>query len=132
MAILACPAVIAFNLAPRAPDIVSARCAVRPRAQRVSVVNQIEDDLCSISLEPPSWRPPPREELISRLESEEYDVLVIGEDAESGHGGNAAPLMFGGAIYLSPELSKATKFAQGALVVCDCALGNVLPLEEAN
>ena len=121
MAILACPAVLAFNLAPRAPDIASAQCAVRPRAQRVSVVNQIEDDLCSISLEPPSWRPPPREELISRLESEEYDVLVIGGGATgSGVALDAATRGLRVAMvekndFASGTSSRSTKLIHGGL-----------------
>ena len=121
MAILACPAVLAFNLAPRAPDIASARCAGRPRAQRVSVVNQIEDDLCSISLEPPSWRPPPREELISRLESEEYDVLVIGGGATgSGVALDAATRGLRVAMvekndFASGTSSRSTKLIHGGL-----------------
>jgi len=34
-----------------------------------------------------------------------------------------APLMFGQAIYVSTDLEKATRFAEGVVVVCRCALG---------
>lgn len=33
-------------------------------------------------------------------------------------------LMFGQAIYVSKDLEKATRFAQGAVILCECALGS--------
>ena len=42
---------------------------------------ELDDDVCEVSLPAPSWRPPSREEMVSRLESEEFDILVIGGGA---------------------------------------------------
>jgi hypothetical protein len=42
-------------------------------------------------------------------------------EAMQEHAGDE--LMFGQAIYMSTDLEKATRFAQGALILCQCALG---------
>eukprot|EP00746_Dinoflagellata_sp_MGD_P166006 gnl/MRDRNA2_/MRDRNA2_95617_c0_seq1.p1 gnl/MRDRNA2_/MRDRNA2_95617_c0~~gnl/MRDRNA2_/MRDRNA2_95617_c0_seq1.p1 ORF type:complete len:561 (+),score=108.39 gnl/MRDRNA2_/MRDRNA2_95617_c0_seq1:72-1754(+) len=42
-------------------------------------------------------------------------------EAMQEHAGDE--LMFGQAIYVSTDLEKATRFAQGALILCQCALG---------
>lgn len=40
-------------------------------------------------------------------------------------------LMFGQAVYVSTDLEKATRFAQGAVLLCKCALGNAMPARTA-
>jgi len=41
-------------------------------------------------------------------------------------------LMFGQAVYVSSDLEKATRFADGALLLCQCALGNVQQAQAAS
>jgi len=40
-------------------------------------------------------------------------------------------LMFGQAIYVSTDLEKATRFAQGAVILCECALGKEKGMRQA-
>merc|ERR1719160_849540 len=46
----------------------------------------------------------------------------VQREAMEEHAGDE--LMFGQAIYVSTDLEKATRFAQGAVILCQCALGN--------
>jgi len=43
-----------------------------------------------------------------------------------------APLMFGQAVYVSTDLEKATRFAEGAVVLCQCAVGRVMDARTAS
>jgi len=40
-------------------------------------------------------------------------------------------LMFGQAVYVSTDLEKATRFAQGAVVLCECAVGKEMSARQA-
>jgi len=40
-------------------------------------------------------------------------------------------LMFGQAVYVSTDLEKATRFAQGAVILCQCAVGTEMTVREA-
>lgn len=50
-------------------------------------------------------------------------------EAMQEHAGDE--LMFGQAIYVSTDLEKATRFAQGAVILCQCALGNAKSVKTA-
>jgi hypothetical protein len=49
--------------------------------------------------------------------------------AAEEHAGD--PLMFGQAIYVSKALEKATRFAQGAVILCECAAGKAMDARSA-
>jgi hypothetical protein len=51
------------------------------------------------------------------------------KEAAQEHAGDM--LMFGQAVYVSKDLEKATRFAQGAVVLCRCALGKQMVAKEA-
>merc|ERR1719453_386685 len=50
-------------------------------------------------------------------------VYYTEEQRESAAEHMGDELMFGQAIYVSTDLEKATRFAQGAVILCQCALG---------
>lgn len=58
-------------------------------------------------------------------------VFYTDAQRESGQEHMGDLLMFGQAIYVSTDLEKATRFAQGALLLCKCALGSTLQARTA-
>jgi len=71
-----------------------------PRVMSVVAAADEEPEVCSLFLEAPSWRAPARDEMVSRLESDEFDVLVIG----------------GGAVGAGVAMDAATRGLKVALV----------------
>ena len=58
----------------------------------IRMMEDLDDDVCALSLPPPSWKAPSRDEMVGRLESEEeFDVLVIGGGAVGADGRRWVP-----------------------------------------
>jgi hypothetical protein len=58
-------------------------------------------------------------------------VFYTEEQRHAANEHRGQPLMFGQAVYVSSDLEKATRFASGALLLCQCALGRVQPARAA-
>lgn len=96
-----------------------------PRASRRLAVRAAatagDDELCAASLPTPSWQPPTREQMIERLESDEFDLLVIGGGATgAGVAMDAATRGLSVALvergdFSSATSSRSTKLIHGGL-----------------